>query len=499
MRVELVETHISWVLLTGLRAYKIKKPINPGFADFSTLERRRHFCEEELRLNRRLAADLYLDVVPITGTADNPQINGTGPAIEYAVRMLQFDHSRLLSRLEESELKTVHIDNLANLCAEFHREARVAESRSVFGTPDQVMQPVRDNFVELRRADVGMTELLSLLEQKSESLFAKLNGVFETRRRDGMIRECHGDLHLGNMFLQGDQVAVFDGIEFNDEFRWIDIISDIAFAVMDLEDRGYTAFAHRFLNRWLEMTGDYTGMAVLSFYCAYRAVVRAKVDAIRMGQSDKGSDDWQHLANDCDGYLKLAAGYLADRSPALMITTGLSGSGKTTVTQGLLESGGMIRIRSDVERKRLHGLAAEEQSDRELKSQMYSSSATEETYDRLAELVQQIIASGYSVIVDATFLRQAERERFAVLAGDLNVPFLILNCHASHEVLRERIRKRLRSGTDASEADLAVLELQIRHAEPLSEAELSVAVDADEADLPGAIELRLGQLRSVRQ
>jgi uncharacterized protein len=486
--VELVETHISWVLLTGLRAYKIKKPVDFGFVDFTTLERRRYFCEEELRLNRRTAPELYLEVVPITGSNETPRIGGSGPVIEYAVRMLQFDQEKLLSKLPVSHLRPAQVDALADQCAELHMHARAAETTSVFGLPDEIMKPVRANFNVLRNADESIRSLGHALEEQAESQFLRLRTIFDDRRKKGMIRECHGDLHLGNMFLQNDVVTIFDGIDFNENLRWIDIVSDIAFTVMDLEDRGAHGSASCLLNRWLERTGDYSGLHVLPFYCAYRAAVRGKVDAIRMRQPSLSLSGQRDVANNCRRYLKLAQKYSVRDRPALMITTGPSGSGKTTVTQQLLDATDTIRIRSDVERKRLYGLALEEHSTPELKAEMYSAEATAATYDRLAMMALQVIESGFPVVIDATFLKRAERQRFLQIADAIGVPFVIVNCTAASGTLRKRIKQRR---LDASEADVKVLQSQLQTMEPLDSNEQKYVIEAGAGNLAEEVQRRM--------
>ncbi len=490
-RVELVETHISWVLLTGFRAYKIKKPVNLGFVDFTSLERRRFYCEEELRLNRRLAPDLYLKVVPITGSMEHPQLEGEGPAIEYAVCMAQFEQTKLLSKVPVDQIQVTHIDHLADLCAEFHKQADVAEPETRFGTPEQVLQPVAGNFSVLQNADAVFQKSVQQLQTKVDLQSDQLLSFFAQRKQNGMIRECHGDLHLGNMFLKGEQVTVFDGIEFNDDFRWIDIISDIAFTMMDLEDRHHHGFANRLLNRWLEQTGDYDGLRLLPFYCAYRAAVRAKVDAIRLQQHQLSLKDQQHLKKQCLGYLELALRYMEPSRPALMITMGPSGSGKTTITQRLIEATNTIRVRSDVERKRLFGLKPTEHSDDALKGSLYSAQATLKTYDRLEQLATTVMEAGYPVVVDATFLKQTERLRFIQLAKRLNVPFLILKCEADEKTMKERIRYRNMHSQDASEADEEILESQLLSAEWLITSEIPYMIDAGNSDLLQVIQSRL--------
>lgn len=470
-KVDLIQTHISWVFLTGLRVYKIKKPVNLGFVDFTSLERRKHFCSEEIRLNRRMAPDLYLDVVPITGSVEHPQIDGDGPVIEYAVRMRQFEKSHLLTSVATAELTIDRIEQLAADCASFHDRADAVPPDSQFGTPEAVLKPVVENFEAMKDCDDSTCETVADLRERVNFSFGRLIPAIKKRKSAGRVRECHGDLHLGNMFLEQDRITVFDGIEFNESLRWIDVISDIAFLVMDLTVRGHHDLANRFLNRWLEQTGDYDGLTVLPFYCSYRAAVRAKVDVIRIHQPDVSFSEQRHLSRDCCDYLKLAHQFLIRKPPSLTITMGLSGSGKTTVTDELIAQGDAIRIRSDVERKRMYGLGLTETSDDEMKSRMYSEQSTAAVYDRLRHRAATVIDAGYPVVVDATFLKRQQRKSFARLAEGLGVPFAIIYCHASENVLRQRIRTRHAKGSDPSEASEAVLDRQLAIVEPLDDSE----------------------------
>lgn len=486
--IELVETHISWVFLTGELAYKVKKPIQLSFIDFSTLEKRRHYCEEELRLNQRLAPEIYLDVVPITDSKDGLMIGGDGDIIEYAVRMKQFDQSQLMSKIDLSQIDQELIDQLAETCAAFHETAAIAVENSDLGTLANIMKPVLENFEFLKEADSSIRVITHALEKQSKQELKRLSHVFMKRKRNNRIRECHGDLHLGNMFVENEKIAVFDGIEFNDSFRWIDVISDIAFVVMDLEDRGYRYLANRFLNRWLEVTGDFAGLRLLPFYCSYRAAVRAKVDSIRMRQGQISYSDYKHLLKDCRGYLELAKSYSIHHRPSLMITHGVSGSGKSTITQQLIQNTDTIRIRSDVERKRLFGLNAQDDSNSKLNTNLYSPAATIQTYERLEELTKTVIEAGYSVVVDATFLKRDERDRFCTLAEKLGVAFLIIKCSADVNILTQRIRKRRMHGGDASEADEFVLKSQLRNLNPLSSSEEHFAIDSSSPKIVSTIE-----------
>jgi len=475
----LIETHISWVILAGQFAYKIKKSINLGFLDFSSLEKRRHYCNEELRLNKRLAPSIYLAVLPITGTVESPRWAGEGEAIEYAVKMRAFSQQAQLDRvMEGGGLQPDHIDSLARHIAVFHGQAEVAGADSAYGEPAVIFRPVDENFLQIREHLIKQKDLKALteLEDWSRSSFYSLQSTFGVRKSTGFVRECHGDMHLRNIAWEDDAPLVFDCIEFNPFLRWIDVMSDVAFLVMDLMDREQAVLAQRFLNDYLEFTGDYAGMAVLRFYLVYRAMVRAKIDAIRAGQEGIGRKEQVAAERDFFGYLDLALKYIKPARPSLLITRGLSASGKSTVSRMLLERIGAVRIRSDVERKRLFGLAAEDHGGSAADKNIYSRQATERTYGKLEELAAGVLDSGYPVIVDAAFLQQRERQRFQALAESRRIPFLILECRADPEILRWRIGQRQ---NDVSDADLQVLEMQISLWQPLQESEQKYALTVD--------------------
>ncbi|GAO37603.1 hypothetical protein SCT_3039 [Sulfuricella sp. T08] len=497
--VEIVETHISWVLLAGDYAYKIKKAVDLGFLDFSTLEKRRFYCAEELRLNRRLAPDLYLEVVPIAGSADHPDLSGTGPAIEYAVKMRRFPQSCLLDQvLLHGELAPETVDAIARRIADFHGHTSIADNESPFGTPELTHLPVAENFAQIRPRLRDKEDLIRLdkLERWSEREYQARFDALAARKARSFVRECHGDLHLGNMVLLDGEAVPFDCIEFSDNLRWIDVISETAFLAMDLQDRERPDLARRFLNAYLEQTGDYEGLEVLSYYLVYRAMVRAKVACIRAGQAKLSADHWTQYRN----HIELAADFTRPFQPFLAITHGFSGAGKTTVTQSLLEATSLFRVRSDVERKRLYGLKPEARSGAGTGEGMYSPVASERTYRRLAEVARGIIHSGFSAIVDAAFLKRRERTAFHELAQELSIPFVILDVTAPENLLRERVKQRMQHGRDASEADITVLENQLRNSEPLDASELAVAieVDTEQAENVQALVQRLaGMARST--
>jgi len=485
-----IETHISTVLLTGDYAYKIKKPVDLGFLDFSTLERRKLFCEEEIRLNSRLAPQIYLDVVPITGTASQPCMGGAGEAIEYAVRMKQFEPDALLSN--HPNLLTVdRMDQLAQIVADFHGRIALADCNEPFGTAQTIFAPMEENFTQIRELlDLADDhQRLDQLEGWSRAQLESLQDRLALRRTQGFIRECHGDMHLGNIALVNDEILIFDGIEFAPGLRWIDTISEIAFLIMDLQEKGRADLAQRFLNSYLAITGDYEGLALLRFYQTYRAMVRAKVDVIRLQQPDLSSADKEAVLGDYRAYLAQAEGYTRNTSPALIVTHGLSGSGKSTVVLSLLGALSAIQIRSDIERKRLTGLEADSNSDSELYQGIYRPQATEDTYRCLMRLAEVIIKAGYVAIVDATFLKRCHRQLFHDLALRLGVPYLILDFQVPEKVLRERIELRLAKGGDPSEANQDVLDAQLLTQEPLTELEeaMSVRVTPETTDVVAEI------------
>lgn len=481
-RIRVIETHISWVFLTGRLAYKIKKPVNLGFVDFSTLRLRRHYCREELRLNRRFAPRLYLDVVAIRGDPRKPRIGGKGPVREYAVRMRQFRQSALASRaLAAGKFGPREIDALADRIAAFHAGAAPVPAGGALGTPTSVLDAALDNFRQMMPLAKLRKDRAALvaLRQWTRHEHASRRHAFEARKSGGAIRDCHGDLHLGNVALIDGEPVPFDCIEFNDQFRWIDVVSEIAFLVMELDYRKRSDLGWRFLNRYLESTGDYGGIQLLRFYLVYRALVRAKVHLMRSLQPGVAAGTRARLARAFRAYLRLAVRYSAPRRAALVIAHGLSGSGKTTATQPLIEGIGAIRLRSDVERKRLHGLAALARTDAAPGAGIYTPAATASTYRRLGSLARSIIGCGFPVVADAAFLKRSEREAFRAIAEDGDVPFCILAFRAPLEVLRSRVMKREMLGRDASEAGIAVLERQIERCESLTPAEMECALTVD--------------------
>lgn len=490
--VRLVETHISWVLLAGRYAYKIKKALDLGFLNFTSLEARHFYCSEEIRLNRRLAPKIYLDVIELGGKPDAPEF-GAHPAIEYAVRMRRFAATKQLDHLlARGKIMPQHMDRLASTLAIFHGGVHRAEENSAFGTPPTIHAAVMQNFAALQSLLTSQVDrdAVTELSLASSVAYAACAGYFSRRRAQGYVRECHGDLHLGNIVLVGEQPIPFDGIEFNPGLRWIDVMDEVAFLVMDLLHEARPDLAFRFLNVYLENTGDYAGVSVLRFYLAYRAAVRAKVSAIRACQANLDQVIKMREWANCRNYLALAAGCLARRSPALIITHGLPGSGKSTFAQAASERIQAIRIRSDVERKRLFGMKPLDDSGSRAGDGIYSADATRRTYARLHELAHDLLEAGFPVIVDAAFLKQEERAQFHALARGMSIPFAIVSMRASAATLHERVVQRRDAENDASEASLDVLQMLQTAQQSLSPYEQARTVeflnDAEHGGIPAA-------------
>lgn len=491
-RVELLQTHGAWVLLAGERAYKIKKPVALTFMDFSTLDRRRSACEAEMRVNGRFApadqaARIYVAALPITGTPQAPVIGGDpSQAIEWAVQMRRFPEADRLDHVAaRGELTLPMLQALTRHVADFQATAAVAGADSQWGRPDDVTGFARDNLGSLREtlSDTEDLCLVGALSDWTEAILRQLGPTLQQRRAEGRVREGHGDLHLANLLRLDDAVVAFDAIEFNDALRWIDVASDIAFTWMDLWHIGQPGLAHVLLSEWLDASGDIGAPAVLPFFAVYRALVRAKVAGIRWIQLGGYGAPADEAQEEVRTYLRLAsrlAGLPPDRpSPCLVITHGLSGSGKTWASTRWLAAqadGQAIRLRSDVERKRLHGLAALAASGSGLNTGLYSEQAHGDTYASLRARAAELLKQGWRVIVDAAFLRQHERQAFADMARAQGVPVAILACEAPVDVLRERIRARQAAGSEASEATLAVLEQQLGWAEPLTGSERACAL-----------------------
>ncbi len=486
--VDLIETHISWVVLTDDYVYKIKKPIVLDFLDFGDLERRKFYCEEEIRLNKPWAPDIYLDVVPISLDNGQPRFDGDGSPIEYAVRMRRFDQEmRLDAQLESGNLSVADMKELGRNIAARHIAAEIIDESQRDKVIETTKSLIWDNFTAL---DGFINDSdLTLLREWTERELQTLEALLWQRFDDGHVRDCHGDLHLANLVRLPGGITTFDCIEFSTDLRHIDVACDIAFLIMDLVARRRHDLAAHFLNRYLECNGDYGSMRVLSLYFVYRCLVRAKIAAIRSQERELESER-EPDRTEIDHYRGMALRQIAHRIPVLIVMSGLSGSGKTWVSGELMAAMPATRIRSDLERKRMFGLDETEHSGSAIESGLYSKDASHRIYAYLCETARSILNAGHSVILDAAHLHESDRAMAVAMAKDCGVPCVLLSVTAPTEVLRQRVQARTRIAIDASEADLEVLEHQLKTAEPMTDEEKAMSISCDntgEIDIDGLV------------
>ena len=464
----LIQTHLSSLLLVGQQVFKLKRPLHLGFVDFRSLSARQAACHEELRLNRRTAPQLYLGVVPVLQTEDGPRLGALGAApppgtavIDYAVQMRRFDDRQLFEHLADSgQLGAAEIDSLAEVVGGFH--AQLSPAPAGFGSAAATRQMAVDNAAELAAAVAGSpcAGPVAGLQQWILAQAAKLAPLMDQRRLAGRVRELHGDLHLGNIVWLGGRAVLFDALEFSAELRCIDTLGDLAFTFMDLLAHGQRRLAWRFISAALEQADDHAALPLLPFWAVHRAAVRAKVALL--GATGPGAAAQQARAQRYLATALALAGLGAVRpAPRLVLTVGLSGSGKSTVAGAVAERLGAVRLRSDVERKRLFGVAPTTRG----VPGLYSADATHRTYLRLQGLAATVLQAGLPVVVDAASLRRSERDAMRAVAARCGVPCQLLLCEAPAELLQQRLQQRLQAGTDASDATPAVLAMQQRSVE----------------------------------
>jgi aminoglycoside phosphotransferase family enzyme/predicted kinase len=481
-RIEVLETHISRILLTGQFAYKIKRPVSFPFADLRSLERRRELCFEEVRLNSRFAPGLYLGVCPITLEAGQARIGGDGEPIEYAVRMRQFARADELDRLLAREaVRPEELRAFAHWLASTHAQLAAATAAQPWGEPDRVAAAVLDNLRETRAAAPAALEgLLRGIERALGEALEANRAVMAARKAACRIRECHGDLHTRNIVRRDGRLIPFDCLEFSEALRWIDVADEIAFLRADLAAEHRPLHAHAFLDGYLEASGDYQACRLLRLYGAHRMLVRGKVTALAMADAAApGAAGRGALEARAASHVREAARLLTPPPPRLVLMSGFAGAGKTWLGQRLAPALDAPQLRSDRERKRLAGLGERDRSGSAPGEALYSRERTEAVYGRLEECAAHCLAGNLSVLVDASFLRRGERVRFARLGAAFAVPVTLVRCTASAQVLRERLGRRAALRSDASEAGLEVLRWQERRAEPIEASEGLTVIEAD--------------------
>ncbi|MEG4861807.1 MULTISPECIES: bifunctional aminoglycoside phosphotransferase/ATP-binding protein [unclassified Microcoleus] len=495
--VQLIQTHASFVLLTGDYTYKIKKPVNFGFMDYSTLEKRQHFCTQELLMNRRTAPEIYLEVLSIVQRgdlfefmSDSAEITPAEVAVEYALKMREFPQDSLfLSLLERGQLTEQLMAELGREVAKFHSTAITNSYIRTFGEVSQIRTAIDNNYLISQKYIGGPQTQTQYQETKdyTDAFFAKNPELFERRIANNKIRECHGDLHLRNITLWQDKILLFDCIEFNEPFRFVDVMYDIAFTVMDLESRGRRDLGNVFLNTYIEQTGDWEGLQVLPLYLSRQAYVRAKVTSLMLDDASVSTDEKAQILQTAAHYYKLAWEYTKPRRGKLTLMSGLSGSGKSTVARYLARRTGAIQIRSDAVRKHLGGISLNERGGQDL----YSDEMTAQTYGRLLELGIILAERGWNVILDAKFHRQKLRTDAINLSQSHGLSWQIIYCTAPIAVLRERLQQRR---GDIADATAELLSSQQAEAEAFTEFEqISVNIIDTAQDLEVQLNLICGE------
>jgi aminoglycoside phosphotransferase family enzyme/predicted kinase len=462
--IQLIQTHISYVLLAGDYAYKVKKPANFGFLDFSSLDKRQYFCQEELRLNRRLSPGLYLEVLSIVQTPEghyrlSSAADAPESVAEVTLKMQQFDQENQFSRLfAKNQLTLAQMQTLGQDVAAFHAVAHTDAEVQAYGSLAATQQ-VDENNYGLSEQFIGRSQTQTQFEQTrnfTRNFFSQHADWFKQRQAEGKIRECHGDLHLGNICLYQDKIQVFDCIEFNKEFRNIDTIYDAAFLVMDLQFLGRPDLANTFLNAYLEWTGDYWGGVLLPLYLSMRAYIRGNVNSLALNDPAISSDEKVAIQERAAAYYRLAWDYTQPQAGRIFVMSGLSGVGKSTVGRELAQLSNAIHIRSDAVRKHLAGVPLQQRGDEAgaIGSGIYTPEMTQKTYDRLQELALLLAGQGFTVILDAKYDRQAFRETVLRQAQTAQIPVNLLYCSAPEAVIRERLQQRQGDIADATEAML---------------------------------------------
>jgi len=478
--VRMLQTHISWVFLAGQYAYKLKKPVNLGFLDFTSLEKRCFFCEQELCLNQRLAPAIYLEVLPISWISNSYQLGNADNIQDYCLKMIRFSQDDLLDRrLDSGSFDPVWMDILAEDIAVFHATAETSQQIQAFGDTHFLHEHITAN-LHIAKEHAGTTiesGQLNAIRQFSETFIHKHAKDFALRQREGRIRDGHGDLHLRNMALFQGQPMVFDCIEFNDEYRMIDTMNDVAFLVMDCDARARPDLGFRFLSRYLEFSGDYEGIVLLPLYLSYRAGVRGKVACLLSDDKGIHADQKNLQHTEASRYFSLARSYATSTTPRVFAVGGLSGSGKSRLA--LLGCGieRAVIIRSDATRKRI----AENHKHHDL----YGMEMNARTYEAMFEAAKRVLDANFSVILDATFLRLEDREGIRRLAKTENVKSRIFWLDVNEPLLRKHINQRMRTGKDVSDADLHVLDMQLEDYQRPQEEDIEFLLFAEK--WPGSV------------
>jgi aminoglycoside phosphotransferase family enzyme/predicted kinase len=452
--VNVLQTHISYVALTGKFAYKIKKPVNFGFLNFSTLKKRKFFCEEEIRLNRRLCPEIYLDVVPITTRNDHLEINGNGKTVDYAVKMKEFPQENIMTNLlKKNKLDEETFEEIAEILVKFYKSDKNTNEISQYGTAELFKKNTDENF-EQTESLIGITidkEVFDFIKTSTNLFLEKNKDLFEKRIKNGFIHDCHGDLHTGNIVILDGKICIFDCIEFNKRFRFSDVASDIGFLAMDLDFLGYPYYSSYLIEQYVEKSKDTGIFDVLNFYKCYRAYVRGKVAGFKLNDSNIKESEKQEIIKNATKYFDLAKYYaslfsfkLKQEKPVLFITSGLTGTGKTTVARKIAVDYSAYVVDTDSVRKEIQGIDKFEKHHDEYNTGLYSPEKMAYTYERVFEKAGKLLKNKRNVVLDATFKTKELRDKAKALAKKTNVFFLVLHSVCPEEVVKKYLDERVK-------------------------------------------------------
>lgn len=478
-RVELVQTHISYVFFAGEHVYKIKKPVRFAFLDFSSIDSRRHFCHEEVRLNRRLAGDVYRGVCGIVPSGNGFALapaDASG-AVEYAVHMRRLPADRVLTQLiDRGEATAELIDRIAARVAAFHATADAGPAVARGGDPARIAELMDADFREVAalHGDTISAEDDAAIQAWCHGALRTHDALLRQRQATGRIRDGHGDLHAAHVYSVDDDVVIIDCVEFNPAFRHRDVAADIAFLAMSLEYRERSDFATRFVSSYATAAADPDAGTLVPFYACQRAYIRGKVDSLKAREPEIDAADRAVARDSARRHFALALRYTWSDVRALVVVCGLSGTGKSTVAAALAARTGFAHINSDRVRKQLAGLRPTERGG----AGLYTPARNAATYAAMYGAAADALAHGGGAILDATFLRRRDRDAAREVAARAGVPILFVECRADEESVRRRLAERARRGDDASDADWAVYAMQRRTQEPFAADEPRVCANA---------------------
>lgn len=452
--VQLLQTHISYIALTGTYAYKVKKPVNFGFLDFSTLDKRKYFCEEELRLNKRLCPDMYLDVLPITQKDSTLELDGDGTIVEYVLKMKEFPQGCIMTNmLQQGKISEETINRLCTILVDFYNMQEPTEEIKKYGELPSVKQNIDENFDQTKpMIDITVPkDIFWSIKDSVAKFFERKKEVFGHRMKEGRIYDCHGDLHSGNIALVGDSIHIFDCIEFNDRFRFCDVASDIGFLAMDLDYLNYPYLSSYFIQKYVEKSHDTTIYSVLNFYKSYRAFVRGKVYGFQLNDPHIELVQKDSLVETAKKYFDLSQYYarlfsldLQKNKPVIFLVTGLSGSGKSTVARKIAVDYHATQINTDVVRKEAAGVDHYERHHDRFNTGLYDPKKIDDTYEQVMERASTVLKKGGNVVLDATFQKRKYREMAYHIARKHHATLIVIHCICPDNVVKKRLDDRMR-------------------------------------------------------